>query len=415
MGIPAGFVFDVYDDRFASVNRVFGGRELPEMVKTAAALTPDRIERLPDHAFAAVITDGSRQLRKYACHDPAHTVLSVGYFLDVADRIPDTARSKIAANLVGMCQRHSIEPPAPLLKLAADPERRLLIRSDGAPIRVPVTERKKELDKRADLSGTKVMPLSAPGSAVGDPEKEREKAKKEKRAGLDPYVSWRGVVPRPTHGAETWGHYALSGQRLPIDTFTQVKEAAAFLEQNLNGIHPRTRRSMAVAIVKRAEDLGVGVGEVVRQYGAPGLNPDDYLSAGAETRQRIWAGTKVGGGAPDLYAMLMEKRASTEPETFAEALCQLDEATGLDRYWGHGIPDPWETVFGKEAEEWSWTDGRNTLSKDQLLKIAADTERVKQKLGEDLAAGLASDPVGIFESLPLDTQQVIAALRGQGE
>jgi hypothetical protein len=255
------------------------------------------------------------------------------------------------------------------------------------------------------------MPLSAPRAAVQEKKKGKIEQDGEKTA-MDPYVSWAGSLPERTRPEPVYEHYALPDHRLPLDTFEQVKVAAEFLEREQAQIHPRTKHGMALAIMKQAEDFGVGVGDVVRQYGSDGLNPEEYLSAGVETRQRIWAGTKTGAPTPDLYAKLMEKCAELAPEAFAETLCQLDESLGMDRYWNRHFPDPWATVFCKYgAEEWSWTDGRGmTLDREGLVRTAADQEQVKAKLGEDLAAGLASDPIGIFESLPLDTQRVIAAL-----
>ena len=71
-------VVDPYDDDFSSLKQLFAGRTMPEFIKTASIMATDKLSRLPDHAFAVVMLDGNRCMRKYACVDKAHTAVNLG-------------------------------------------------------------------------------------------------------------------------------------------------------------------------------------------------------------------------------------------------------------------------------------------------------------------------------------------------
>jgi hypothetical protein len=116
----AGFVFDAYDDVDGQVLRatVPDANTVPDFVKTAARLTSDQINGLPDDRFALVLLDEGRKFKKYACVDKGNTALSVMYLLKQAHLLPPEAVKVAAGNLIGACENHGLDVPSHL-KIAA--------------------------------------------------------------------------------------------------------------------------------------------------------------------------------------------------------------------------------------------------------------------------------------------------------
>lgn len=400
MKIQAGAVLDPYDDGFASLSGFFRGRKAPEFIKTASIMSGRELDSLPDHAFAVVFVDDHRQMRKYACTDKAHTAVNVMYFLQHQDEVPPTARVKTASNLVRACQHFGIQPPVALVKTAVS--RKRLIKSDGAEVVVPVRPAER-LEKESDLSGTSIMPNSA--------RPQQGALKKEGSVMESPYVrlvdEWD---PSSRRGGMT-KHAAFGDGRVPLNTYDDVDGAVTFFEEMAGEMHPRVRHEMCVKLASRADDLGVPVSGVIRKYGSTGYASSGEMAATLQTRRQVWASLENEEG-PGLLDLLMEKRASLHPERFAEALAEIDASTQIDHYWDQGVADPWLTTFGvRKTAAWSWARGDVTLNESQLKKLATEkNDLVKEKFGEELASGLASQPTVVFDSLPMDTQRIIASM-----
>lgn len=395
-------VVDPYDDDFSSLKQLFAGRTMPEFIKTASIMATDKLSRLPDHAFAVVMLDGSRCMRKYACVDKAHTAVNVMYFLENHSDLPEPAKIKAAANLKAACKHFDLSVPAALDKLASP--RKRLIKTDASDVMVPVGQR-----KEADLSGGPVMPISA----------RPDRAKIASVMG-DPYVLVRGApikIERTTYDPAVC---ALDDGRLPLEDFHQVKEAMSFFEQHGKELHPRMRHSMCIKIASRADQLCIPVPDVIRKYGSQTYASPGMMEAAVETRRRVWADLSDDQTGPGMLDMLLEKKASMHPEEFAETLSELDVVTGIDRYWDGGVMDPWLTTFGvsKVAADgdWRWSQGTEYLTADQLLNFVDENpELLESKFGEAMAKGLKSSPINVFDSLPLDTKRVIARMAQQHE
>lgn len=90
----AGVVFDFYDDpRGRILKEVFPTPEdLPDFIKTAHILSPTEREILRDDAFALVMQNEGKILRKFACVDPGNTLISLLYFEKTAELLPEEAR-----------------------------------------------------------------------------------------------------------------------------------------------------------------------------------------------------------------------------------------------------------------------------------------------------------------------------------
>jgi hypothetical protein len=116
----SGLVLDVYDDPSGEVLRSIFPQygELPEVIKTAHLITPEERDTLPDDLFGVILVDGAVELRKYACVDAGNTALSVEYFMQLRDKLPEEAQKVAAARLCTMCDWYGFDPPEELQKVA---------------------------------------------------------------------------------------------------------------------------------------------------------------------------------------------------------------------------------------------------------------------------------------------------------
>ena len=114
-----GSIIDFYDDPNGLVLKTkIAAEQVPSFIKTAQFLGEGQREALPDDVFALVMVDRGEKLRKYACVDKGNAALSVIYFLENKDKLPEEAQKVAAANLLTACKWHDLQPPAPLMKTA---------------------------------------------------------------------------------------------------------------------------------------------------------------------------------------------------------------------------------------------------------------------------------------------------------
>lgn len=110
-------ILDVADDLGASLIARFKPDELPELVKTAEWREPAKA-RDRDFALLLVDTDGSHH-RKYACHDPGSTVVSMLYLQNAVDEMNPAAVKVAAANLASLAKDWGLDVPDEISKLAS--------------------------------------------------------------------------------------------------------------------------------------------------------------------------------------------------------------------------------------------------------------------------------------------------------
>lgn len=115
----AGVTLDWYDDKGATLKARFPTVDaLPQVIKEAG-IRPK--EKLAHEDFALVAVDEGHVMRKYACHDPGTTAMSVIYFMEHGDKLPEGAQKLAASNLLEACRRYEFVPPEALEKAAAVP------------------------------------------------------------------------------------------------------------------------------------------------------------------------------------------------------------------------------------------------------------------------------------------------------
>jgi len=291
----SGLVLDVYDDVHGDVIRgLFSSYDsVPELLKTAQSLSSADRARLPDDAFALVMVNGEERLRKYACTDAGNTALSVFYFIENKHKLPDDVQKVAASNLLTACGWYDIAVPSVLEKtalgamnaarlVALGPEMvqgaRHSVRDNMAAIHAGESYggaagglnalSKTKLtsfgeDKEAELTGTPTMPHSmAPSSLTS-----KSTTVIKKTGHLDPVIN---VTTRERAWVETAkqaSRYALpSVQRYPIDSYSQVKQAAQYFEEYSMRLDPSLAQEYAENLVKRASELAIELPASVRHH-----------------------------------------------------------------------------------------------------------------------------------------------------
>lgn len=409
---------DFYDDLNASTLRAkFPDHgKIPDFVKTAERLTPEVMDTLPDSNFALVMLDGTEKMRKFACTDKGNTTLSVIYFLENCDLLPAEAQKTAAVNLVEACGWYDIKPPLMLEKIALLGAA-MNIATMGSQISSGIGKHKKTMQavkagvpaaqamKTSELTGSHIMPMSAPPV--------------EKKASvMRPYVEVTGqsAPVRVVQEAEAEHHCMVKeGQaRYPIDTMSQVEQAAAYFLQNMDGFEPCERHQYCVKLAARAHDMGLGLDSTIEKYGSTTFAPD--LPVAIYSRMRY---TREGTSERGLLEEMRQKYAGYKAEPFAVALEHFDKRFGLDSMWGKEIPDPYFSTFGvTKTAEWSYTDRNDTINETRLRRCISDPKcksDIKEHFGEEVCAELAKSPVQIFDSLPADSKRIIMRLGSQIE
>jgi hypothetical protein len=163
-----GTIIDFYDDPNGLVLKTkIGAEQVPGFIKTAQYLGEQQRESLPDDVFALVMLDRGEKLRKYACVDKGNTSLSVIYFLENKDKLPEEAQKVAAANLLTACDWHDLRPPALLMKTAGVLGAALNAATLKGNVSSGIQRHKKLMGARpmmpkvGDLTGSNIMPLSS--------------------------------------------------------------------------------------------------------------------------------------------------------------------------------------------------------------------------------------------------------------
>lgn len=419
----AGLVLDVHDD----VNRDVVCDLNPDIKSKLSEWEPisaDRLSGLPDHVFALVSSNGDDVVRKYAMHDPDHHAVSMLYFVQQKDLLPEPARKVAAHNLANACSWYGVRPPEVLVKEAG--AGKLLGGGLGVGfLGMQASEGMKKVKKDrnkgyaaqrgmklADLTGTEVM--SRTGDYDNKPlESSNNTARKDrkKRAEWLPGPDLTHLdVPVHKVAAETQ-HYCLPGsKKYPVDSYEQVKEAEQYFDAHISDFVPEDRRTYAQNLSVRAEELGIPVrSEKIAAYAG-----NDYGTA-IQGELRVRADTVKEGSS--YYETMLEHLDSTPPEAMAEMLKTADAHFGISQTYDSpmGFWDPYRAVYGKVAEDveesWSWIDGGDYVNAEMLRDLANNRYKVvSMAYGEDFMHSFQKDPVEMFDSLPLPQKRVISRL-----
>lgn len=520
----SGLVFDLYDDYQGEVLRDIypSMSEVPDLVKEASKLSDSELSDLPDSVFALVAPTDSGMIRKYACSDPGHTVLSVEYFLKTAHKLPEDTRQKVASNLMQACEWYGLQPPAGLQKTALigalmavptalgakDQAKKNLANMKqhrpgavvspfskhaqmaggamqtmqpqampaptppiqppppmppmasqtsqmpmaGAPSKPAMNPQPTPLPKTAEVTFTPVMPAStasikptkrkapiktaaqkrallkqaqighlvstpnnkdAPPDTDTDATKGVELVAREKtfRHGMD----LRGKEKPQVQTTEKVAQHVALG-RYPMDHPVQIKIASMYFHEHGEQFSPEERREFCCMLTKRAEAAGIAdqVSYDARKYGGDVYAPPEEIKISFDMRKAL-----VSPDQAEILDSLLEKRATVSADVFCEALSQLDQEYGLHHHYGANVPDPyWSTYstklgWNQQGDE-RQSIGTETITKNELLAAATPTDSnsildmLEEVYSREFRDEFRKDPIGIFESLPLEQKVFIA-------
>jgi len=445
----AGVTLDWYDDELATLKAKFpAADQLPDIIKEANVKPSDRVA---NEEFALVALDEGNVLRKYACHDPGTTAMSVIYFMEHGDKLPEGAQKMAAANLVEACQKFGLAAPKAMEKLAGLGSAVLKGTGIGAGIgglglgglvaaRAPEGKRL-ERGLKAGLVGAGVgAGAGLMGSAAGHLTKEIMSGGKQ----LDVLSRMKGLTPgSPQYLAElqqlgiklasrdaiditgqspkpkvklAWpdndADYAVvlqdGSRHYPIDTWDRVKLAEDYYQENRLRMEPRVRRQYAVKLAAKAIHLGYPLDYEIFEKGACTYAKPGQMKAALEMRKVACA----PGEEREWLDELFEKRAHLEPGTYAACLHRFDVEKGLDRGWDRVVLDPWESTFGiNKTAEVVWEQGADRVTDDQLQNLAQNQHSGLQEMfREDFTRQFIKDPIGIFNSMPDPQKKIIARM-----
>lgn len=389
----AGVVIDFYDDPNGSLLRKAFPTpdDLPEAIKTAHILSSEERDVLRNEAYALVMVNEGRHLRKFACVDQGNTILSTLYFMENWSALPTEAVKVACANLIDACRQYGL-PTGSLEKIAAntmarqrDPMAQSPYVSDDA----DWAQRTNLLSIRGGQDSGRVIPM----------------ANTMKTAGIVDVTAKEPDIDFVERNIEKT---ALDG-RYPLDSYADVQHAIRYFADNYVELLPEDRHEYAVKTASRARELGIETDELLDRYGSTeyAYDVDAHLASRRAMADDEWV---------PVYRELQEKRAMIDPDTFAELLAETDTASGLNWHWGGAVADPYFSTFGgyseKVAEEWSW-QGRvgDHVTAAQLKNLALNGRPLVHKhFSSDMTNAFIADPVTIFKSLPDDTKAILARL-----
>ena len=435
----AGVVFDFYDDLNGSLLKTAfpTPEELPEFVKTAHILSSEERDVLRDDAFALIMSNEGKILRKFACVDAGNTLLSCLYFEENAQRLPEEAVKVAAVNLASFCHDFGFEPTNFVKMAAAAPQRTRdsmkqpivgdeadwAARTNLVSIRggadsgrvIPTANQMKTAGKQKEAGLVNVyvvrqneLPKEAPLAGSGQ---EAKAVPAPKKAPAPPaqkiamIVDVSGKTPVHKFEKKASKRFAL-GNSYPLDSFQDVKAAVDYFNDYSNTMSPVDRHEYAVKTASRADELGIETSELLSRYGSTEYAPD----IDAHLASRKAAAPAFG----EVYDAMREKRAEVDPETFVGLLQKVDEEAGLNWYYGGDVTDPYLATFGGKEKsanaEWSWEapDG-STLTAEHLQGLVG-REEFNSSFDKDITSEFAKDPVAIFESMPAPTKAIMSRL-----
>ena len=354
--------YDINDDGGVLLKQVVpDAADLPDFVKTAAAVTPDHDHRL----FALVMVEDGKVMKKFATADRGNTWLSTLYFAMTKDNLPVEAQKVAAANLIEACDAFDIEAPELLWDIADGP-------ADGNNI--------------VDVAG--LQPPAVVKTASAEVKEE---------------VSY--AIER-----------ADGSRYYPLRDAKDAAVAMDYFEREAGNFIPRERREFSVKTAAVARRAGLPLTEKIASYSADGWNP--AVEGHLTTRYMHLTERDAPIEVRERLVKLAHLRSELGPNDFAQQLEAFDIEEGLDALWDKEVADPWYSTFGmsKVAKGHvdppkSFTVGEVTVTEEELCNLGMRGRRtLEEHFGGGFATAFSADPVKQFQALPLPNQKFVARL-----
>jgi hypothetical protein len=194
----------------------------------------------------------------------------------------------------------------------------------------------------------------------------------------------------------------------PINTWDLMKTASDYFEENRLRMQPEIRRQFATKLAARGSLTGYPVSEEVRELGSPTYASSGHVKAAVEMRKVACA----PGEMREFLDELFEKKASLEPEVFAQVLQRFDVDSGLDKGWDQVVIDPWASTFGiDKTANVVWEQGAERVTDAELENLARNHSVVlHSQYEDDFVREFQKNPITIFNSMPDPQKRQLARM-----
>ncbi len=357
-------ILDVYDDRGALLRRYFEtADEIPSFVKAASA---DVTQDNDPHDFALVLVDGDDVMKKFAMTDLGNTWLSLLYFREHRDALPEEAQKVAAANLREGAANYGLHVPDFVEALAEGVE---------------------SFDNVVYVEGL------SPATKVASDDREPVVYAIERADGSQYYPLYNDAA--------------------------SVAAADRYFQTNIGHFVPRERREYAVKVAGVARVYGFPVSDQIQRYSSSDWNPEAKSWVGIRNTYLFKAEDQ------EMLDKLAAQagRADVDPDQFAAALAAFDESTGLDEAWDRTLPDPYYSTFGFEKEAkgaspmptQTYEIGDVRVTCEELKRLASrGGTLINEHFGDDFANAFRKDPTTQFEAAPRPQKLILARLATDG-
>jgi hypothetical protein len=352
----ANQVIDAYDD----VERE-GLKKLAALGPSIHYMTPEERGALRDGDFAlSLITKKASKLNKFAIDSHDNTWLSNHYFDMNCHKLPETAAKLAAANIKTACARHGIAPMPAVVIFAG------MHKEAGAG------------NTFCEGADTKL----AKANIV--------------QVDLTKLANVHQMGENYTHA-----QYAM---RTPA----AVKIASKYFDDNHKEMQVEARHKYAAAIQRRAHELGMPA-----EKSMVGKYASDHYSGLVDAHVRARLSLLDESTNKEILSKIASMRSELSPTDFARALYGFDKKAGLSRYYGSHLTDPFQATFAAEPDQKPWRVkvGSASMGRDDLKMLANEKyAKIKDYFGSSVADEFRKDPQSIFESLPMDSKEVLAGI-----
>jgi len=337
-------MLDFYDDLSGSLLR----RLLPDMSRIPIFIkqASTDVANAEDESFALLLSSGGEKKRKFACVDPGNTALSVLYFMETKDDLPEDIRKSAAHNLVVACRRHNLDVP-------------------------PV------LEKQAGLtSGERAL------------------------------YKMNLFVTDIRESEETVPVVFKTASGLPLDTIKEAHSAIRKFREDFLQMHPQDRRAEALSIEKRASAFGLPIPSEMAAY--TGDSYSNSLWGHIKSRVDILEDESWKGAYGDLFKMASQMQPDVFAEVLAEMDTRSGISAYWDSYILDPFTTTLSKKASEGLTEYEYSDGMDKVTGTDLQRLARNgRDLLQRQFGEDIAKGFCGNPVAIFQSLPQPQRKIL--------
>lgn len=350
----ANQIIDAYDD----VDRD-GLKKLAALGPKIDMMSLEKRASLKDGDFALTfITKKAAKFNKFPIVDHDSTWLSNQFFEMNCHKLPEMAAKTAATHIKTACDKFKVEPTPAVAHFA--------------------TTEKVANNLFYEGSDTRTSRLNV------------------QHVDLSKFAAADKIANNYTHA-----QYAMSSP-------AAVKLAAKYFDEHHKAMPVETRHKYAAAIQQRANELGMPA-----EKGTVSKYASDHYSGMVDLHIRSRLSLLNNDNDRQVLSKMAAMKTELPPKDFARALYSFDKKAGLSRYYGGHLTDPFMSTFAAapDPKPWRVKVGSAEMTSDDLKRLAVEKyAKVKDYFGPHVADEFKRDPQTIFESLPMDSKEVLVGI-----